>query len=208
MGRAEKAIRIESANWADYLASDDIIDWRRPEVLAKAKELTAAMATDVDRARCLFEWVRDRIPHSKDIDSDVVTCRASEVLLQGTGICYAKSHLLAAFLRAVGIPAGFCYQVLRRDPPFQGLVLHGLNGIYLESAAQWVRVDARGNVGGINARFALEREQLAFPTDARAGEFLYDTVFVSPAPVVVSTLKRFKSRQQMWPHLPSRLESP
>jgi len=46
---------------------------------------------------------------------DVVTCSASEVLREGTGICFAKSHLLAALLRAVGIPAGLCYQVYQRS---------------------------------------------------------------------------------------------
>lgn len=30
-------------------------------------------------------------------------------ILSGSGICYAKSHLLAALLRANKIPAGFCY---------------------------------------------------------------------------------------------------
>jgi len=36
-----------------------------------------------------------------------VTCKASDVLIYGTGYCYAKSHLLAALLRANAIPAGF-----------------------------------------------------------------------------------------------------
>lgn len=31
------------------------------------------------------------------------------------GICFAKSHLLAALLRCKSIPAGFCYQKLILD---------------------------------------------------------------------------------------------
>jgi transglutaminase-like putative cysteine protease len=200
-------MNLQSGNLEDYLASDTVVDWREPAVLQKARELGSAVTDQVERARVLFEWVRDEIPHSKDIDSELVTCSASEVLRQSTGICYAKSHLLAALLRANGIPAGFCYQVLRRDAPDVGLVLHGLNGVYLSSLDRWIRVDPRGNVGGINAQFGVDTEQLAFPMDRSAGEFIYDTIFSSPAQVVVETLRRHRSRSAMWPHLPSGLAS-
>ena len=170
-------MRPESPNMQDYLVADDVVDWKHPDVLAKARELTSGLVSDVKKAQHLFEWVRDEIPHSKDIDSDVVTCSASEVLRHRTGICYAKSHLLAALLRANGIPAGFCYQVLRHDPPLEGVVLHGLNGIYIESLEKWLRLDSRGNTNGINAQFGIDKEQLAFNMDAAAGEFIYDVIF-------------------------------
>lgn len=41
-----------------------------------------------------------------------VTCSASDVLQHRSGICYAKSNLLAALLRKEGIPTRFCYQRL------------------------------------------------------------------------------------------------
>ena len=200
-------IRPETTDVQQYLVSDDVIDWLAPSVSAKAHELTHGLKSEVEKARRLFEWVRDEIPHSKDINADVVTCSASEVLQAGTGICYAKSHLLAALLRAAGIPTGFCYQVLRRDAPLRGFVLHGLNGVLLPELGQWVRVDPRGNTGQINAQFRIDNEQLAFPADAAKGEFTYETVFASPAREVVCTLRRFSSRTQMWPHLPQRLEN-
>lgn len=57
-----------------------------------------------------------------------------------------------ASLRSVGIPAGFCYQVLRFGPTDdEEMVLHGFNAIYLASLDRWIRVDARGNTNGINA---------------------------------------------------------
>ena len=44
------------------------------------------------------------------------------------GICYAKSHLLAAILRANLFPTGFCYQRLVLDDKTDSrFVLHGLN---------------------------------------------------------------------------------
>jgi transglutaminase-like putative cysteine protease len=195
-------MKPESSKLDDYLAADEVVDWKQPAVQAKAEAIVTGVTGDIEKARLLFEWVRDEIPHSKDIESDLVTCSASEVLSAGTGICYAKSHLLTAFLRGVGIPAGFCYQVLKRDPPLEGLVLHGLNGVFLPSLEKWIRVDPRGNTGDIDAQFSVETEQLAFPMEPAAGELIYDTIYTSPAKIVVKTLRKFDNRTTMWPNLP------
>ena len=93
-----------------YLKNAEIIDWNHPEILSKAKELSANKSSMVDVAKSCFEWVRDNIKHIGDYNIETVSCSASEVLISGSGICYAKSHLLAALLRANKIPAGFCYQ--------------------------------------------------------------------------------------------------
>lgn len=195
----------ESSNTADYLASDDIVDWKNPLILVRARELTAGRKSEIDQARCIYEWVRDHVSHSFDAKSDSVTCSASEVLRYHTGICYAKSHLLAALLRASAIPAGFCYQVLMRDPPERGHVLHGLNALYLSDLDRWIRVDARGNTGRINAQFDTEREQLAFPPRPAQGEFTYKPIFAKPAKVVVDALRRYKTCTELRSHLPERL---
>lgn len=167
-----KAMKPESQDLKDYLVSDAIVDWESPEVQRRAVDLTGSLTDEVEKARRLYEWVRDAIPHSNDAGLQVLTCTASEVLRHGTGICFAKSHLLAALLRAVGIAAGFCYQVLRLNPPVNNeLVMHGFNGVYLASLGRWIRVDARGNTGSIDARFSVDRERLAFDMDPAAGEF-------------------------------------
>ena len=199
-------MKTETENLQEYLISDDVINWRHPDVEKTAKALVLNCSDQHSKIRTLFEWVRDEIPHTKDIDGTVVTCTASDVLRHRTGMCYAKSHLLAALLRATGIPAGFCYQVLVRDAPYTGLVLHGLNGVYLENEKRWVRVDPRGNVRDINAQFNPNKEQLAFPMDPALDEFIYDTIFTAPAPVVTEVLNRFSDLQEMWPHLPKQLE--
>ncbi|KJH70113.1 transglutaminase-like domain-containing protein [Aliterella atlantica] len=191
-----------SNNLDDYLAVTPIIDWNTSIVANKAKELTANLQDDITKAQYLFEWVRDNIPHSKDIDADAVTCSASEVLEVGTGICFAKSHLLAAMLRAVGIPAGFCYQVCVSD---DSKILHGLNGIYLLSLKRWIRVDPRGNTGEIDAQFDLQTERLAFPPNPALGEFVYNEIWSNPVPEVVEVLTKFTSRRQMWKHLPTSI---
>ncbi len=194
---------LESSNIEDYLMVTPVIDWNNQDLQRRTSEITQGLTTDVDKAKRLFEWVRDCIPHSKDIDSELVTCNASEVLEAGTGICYAKSHLLAAMCRFVGIPTGFCYQVYRLSPPEVGTAVHALNAIYLASIQKWIRVDARGNTGDINAQFGIEKEQLAFPVNPEEGElFIYNTVFSEPVPQVVEVLLRYDSRTEMWKHLP------
>ena len=110
-----------------YLGCSDQIDCEHPLVVQKAAELSKACHSDeIAIAKSCFEFVRDSINHSWDYRRDPVTCKASEVLIHGTGYCYSKSHLLAALLRANMIPAGLCYQRLSIEnggPPFS---LHGL----------------------------------------------------------------------------------
>ena len=128
------------------------------------------------------------------------------MLQHGTGICFAKSHLLAALIRAVAIPAGFCYQVLRVDPPVDNEpVLHGFNAIYLATLDKWLRVDARGNTKGINAQFNIKKEQLAFAMDPLADEFIYETIFAAPVSIVVNRLKMYKLTSDLWQDLPQSL---
>jgi transglutaminase-like putative cysteine protease len=122
--------------------------------------------------------VRDEIRHSWDYQLNPVTCAVSEVLQAGTGYCYAKSHLLAALLRANSIPAGLCYQRLSisdAGPPF---CLHGLNAVYLPDLG-WYRIDPRGNKKNVHAQFSPPNEQLAFrPTIA--GEIDFPGVYSDP----------------------------
>ena len=196
----------EADELSEYLVSDAIVDWQTPAVREKALELTGSLSDEVAKARCLYEWVRDNIPHATDAGFDIVTCTASEVLQHGTGICFAKSHLLAALLRAVAIPAGFCYQVLRVDPPVDNEpVLHGFNAIYLATLDKWLRVDARGNTKGINAQFNIKKEQLAFAMDPLADEFIYETIFAAPVSIVVNRLKMYKHTSELWQDLPQSL---
>jgi transglutaminase-like putative cysteine protease len=200
-------LAFTSTKLADYLVADDVVEPGDPSVRERAAEICEGAESDVERCRRLFEWVRDEVPHSKDIDSDLVTCAASEVLRERTGICYAKSHLLAALCRAMQIPTGFCYQVYRIDPAAPHTAVHGFTAHYLASQGSWVRLDARGNVGDIRAEFSLNEEKLAFPVNPELGElYIYETVFDRPVPEVVNSLRAFTSRRLLWDHLPSIID--
>jgi transglutaminase-like putative cysteine protease len=184
----------------EYLEATPIVDWDHPEVLALAKALAGGRSDTVAVARRCFEWVRGRIKHSGDYRLDPVTCSASEVLRHGTGFCYAKSHLLAALLRANAIPAGFCYQRLSIDGVGAPFCLHGLNAVHLTRIG-WYRIDARGDRDGIETAFDPPSERLAF-RPRLDGETTLDAVWSAPLPVVVEALTGRGSYAQLLEHLP------
>ena len=131
---------------SSYLAFSHYIDWNEPSVQRKAKELKDSTEGEIELAKASYYFVRDEIKHSWDVQDKRVTATASDALREGVGICWAKSNLLAALLRANGIPAGICYQRLTLgSTPESGYCIHALNAIYLRSIDRWIRVDARGN---------------------------------------------------------------
>jgi hypothetical protein len=182
-----------------YLESTEYIDWKTPAILAQARALSDGVSATEEIARNCFEFVRDDIKHSWDYQINPVTYRASDVLKHGTGFCYAKSHLLAALLRANKIPAGVCYQRLTITdiPPF---ILHGLNAVYLEPYG-WYRIDARGNKDGVSADFCPPFEKLAFPI-VTEGEADLPEIWAEPLPVVIQVLRQYKTIQDVADNLP------
>jgi tetratricopeptide (TPR) repeat protein len=95
----------EVGNWWGALASEQAKV--TPTIQAKAKELTAGLSTDTKKARAIYRYVAIKFryisisfgagryrPHS-----------AEEVLANQYGDCKDKHTLLAALLKAAGIPA-------------------------------------------------------------------------------------------------------
>ncbi len=185
---------------SQYLHSTQFINWRHPAIFAKAKELAQETNSDIEIAKVCFEWVRDEIRHSHDYGIQTVTCKASNVLTAKTGYCYAKSHLLAALLRANSIPAGLCYQRLTLDDDGTQFCLHGINAIFLSDYG-WYRVDARGNKPGVNAQFTPPIEQLAFSIQME-GEADLPEIWTDPLPVVVNVLQTCNTSDEVSENLP------
>jgi transglutaminase-like putative cysteine protease len=183
-----------------YLASSEYIDWQHPLITAKALELNNGCQSDEAIAKRCFEFVRDHIKHSWDYRLNPVTCKASDVLIHGTGYCYAKSHLLAALLRANRIPAGLCYQRLTIANDVPPYCLHGLNAVYLKQYG-WYRMDARGNKMGVNAEFMPPVEKLAFPISDKL-ERDFPEICAEPLAVVISALTQHQTVTQVFENLP------
>ena len=180
-----------SKNIQDYLRSTDVVDWNTPEIKALAQSFSSSTCHTEIARRC-FLYVRDEISHSFDADvCSVVTCSASQTLKERTGICYAKTHLLAAVLRANSIPTGFGYQRIALDDERTNFCLHGFNFVYLAEFG-WHPVDPRGNREGISTDFNPPEIHLAFPIRL-PGEGTYKTVFAEPLSSTVTSLQTAES---------------
>lgn len=180
----------------EFLANTYYVDYMAENIQKKAKELFSEEMADVQKAEKAFLFVRDEIPHSFDCNATVVTARASDVLEQKTGICHAKSNLLAALLRSQGIPAGFRYEHLTlADDDSLGYCLHCYNAVYLEG--KWVELDARGNKPGVNAQFSLNERKLAFMPREEYDEYFLEGIFDKPDEATMERLDKAKNLQDV-----------
>jgi transglutaminase-like putative cysteine protease len=183
-----------------YLESSNYINWDDPEVFEQAKQLASDFEEKNEIVKACFEFVRDHIKHSWDYQLNPVTCKASDVLKHSTGYCYAKSHLLAALLRANQIPAGLCYQRLTIENNILPFCLHGLNAVLLDNYG-WYRLDARGNKAGVETEFCPPVEKLAFPIISD-GEADLPEIWAEPLAIVVKELESWNTYLEVANHLP------
>lgn len=197
---------LESNNMENYLQNTPVIDFNNDNVKQLAENLKEGTKSKLELSKKVYEYVRDNISHSFDINGSVVTCKASEVLQEKQGICFAKAHLLAALLRYLNIPTGFCYQKLILDDKIKPhLILHGLNAVYIEGLKRWIRIDSRGNKKGVNAQFSVKDEKLAFPVRSELGEVDIPIIFVKPDNNVINALNSYSTAKKLFDNLPKEL---
>ena len=161
----------------DYLGASEAIDIEHPLVQSIAAEQRTGDA--IAYAHAAFDHVRDKVVHSMDGGDPRVVWRASDVLEQRTGLCYAKAHAYVALLRAGGVQAGLCYQ---ESSGF----LHGLTAALVDD--RWVLLDPRGNKPGIDVQFSPSEHRLAFP-----GDPVLPTVYAEPPESVLEGLKAMRA---------------
>ncbi|MBV9586563.1 MAG: transglutaminase family protein [Alphaproteobacteria bacterium] len=182
-----------------FLARSAEIDSDEPSVRRLSESVRRETAFETIRAA--YEVVRDGFAHSYDIAAQEVSVSASDVIRHGHGICFAKAHLLAALLRANGIPAGLCYQKLTRDDLDAGSTcLHGLNAVWLDG--RWRRLDPRGNRPGTAEPFDPDCERLAYTIDPTRGERDYADVYPEPLPCVLTALHGSRTVAELDRNLP------
>lgn len=190
------------ARLAPFLAASEAIDRDHPAVRHLAREVRQPRT--IDTIRRAYETVRDRFPHSMDIQAPEVSVSASDVLRHGHGICFAKSHLLAAVLRACGVATGLGYQKLGGG---ERMLLHGLNVVWLADQARWIRLDARGNKPGVDARFSVDAEYLAYPVQADLGERDFAEVHALPLPSALAALSESRTLEELASNLPADMSA-
>lgn len=174
----------------EYLSVSKYINWKDNRILSKADDFKLKNTDEIALIKVIYEFVRDEIKHSWDVQDKCVTKSATEVLEHGVGICWAKANLLAALLRACGIPTGICYQRLTLgDVPETGFCIHALNAVYIKSLNRLIRLDARGNKECVDAQFDLEEERLAFQVRTDLGEEDYGIVYANPSAKLMHVLE-------------------
>ena len=162
---------------------------------------------NTEKPRIAYEFVRDKIPHSFDINATVITAKASDVLKYQTGICHAKANLLAALLRSQGIPTGFCFQRLTlMDDYSMGYCVHCYNAVWLNE--KWVKLDARGNKPNVNAQFSLEETILAFPCRPQYDEYFWSGIYANPHSETMEMLEQADSLEYVIENIPDKITIP
>ena len=177
-------------NIDEYLSVSKYINWNDGSIISKAEEFKQKCTDEISLVKAIYEFVRDEIKHSWDVQDRRVTRSATEVLEQRVGICWAKANLLTALLRACGMPAGICYQRLTLGAASENKFgIHALNAVYIKSLDKWIRLDARGNKVGIDAQFDLEQEKLAYSVSRELGEVDYRIVYAKPSNKLMKVLE-------------------
>ncbi|WP_106398151.1 transglutaminase-like domain-containing protein [Actinocorallia populi] len=175
----------------DFLGASEAVDFDHPAI----QELSSRFPDgDLAYAQAAFDFVRDEITHSTDANDPRTPWRASEVLEQGTGLCYAKSILYVALLRLAGVRAGLCYQRLTDGQG--GFVLHGLVAVEV-GEDRWVRLDPRGDRPGLRTWFSAEEDVLAYHADPEQGEIDYPEVYAQPPEKILRALREAEDCQTL-----------
>lgn len=135
---------------ASSLRPSSCIDSDTKNIREMAARLTARLERPRDKARRLFEYVRDEITYNFAPEIHRRShFTASHTLALGNGFCMQKAALFAALCRASGIPARIGFQNLidyKIVGPFlelmgtNKLTHHGMNAVFLDG--RWIQVDA------------------------------------------------------------------
>ena len=184
-----------------FLAKTEYIDYSNEAIQGKMKELFTDDMNEVEKVKVAYEFVRDKIPHSFDCNATIITAKASEVLKHKTGICHAKSNLLAALLRGQNIPVGFCFEhiTLAADDSL-GYCVHAYNAVYLKG--RWIKLDARGNNEKVNAKFSLEESILAYPPREQYDEYFFPGIYANPQMETMKMLEKAECLQDIMDNIP------
>lgn len=117
--------------YSDYLQPSLLIQSNHPEILRTAKEIIGSERNSLNVSKLLTDWVYSHIQKRPTLSIP----SAIDVLKNKVGDCNEHAALLAALLRATGIPARTCVGLIHSGGHFY---YHAWLEAYL---ADWVSVD-------------------------------------------------------------------
>ncbi|MBZ5497038.1 MAG: hypothetical protein LAP85_11600 [Acidobacteriia bacterium] len=120
----------------DHLAASELIQSDDPVLVEKAREITKGSRDSWEAARRLSRWVGENIEGAIPGGGT-----ARGVYDTRSGECGGHSFLVAAFCRAVGIPARVVWGCLYVPSGGGAFAQHAWNEIYMEEAG-WIPVDS------------------------------------------------------------------
>ena len=130
-----------------YLQETFFLDWKDPLVMSFAEKYTDGLHTEKEKAINLYLAVRDLFwynPYQIHLTKEAI--KASSVIKREQAYCVEKANLLAALIRAVGIPSrlGFAnvqnhFGTSRLEEILETnvMVFHGYTEIFL--SGKWLK---------------------------------------------------------------------
>ena len=140
-------------NREEYLLSTYFIDAESEIITNCANELVKEQENDVEKAKAIFYWTRDKIfydPYS--FSPSKGDYKASRIVKKGKGWCVQKAVVLAALARAIGIPARLHFADIRNfqitlklkeEMGTDLFLFHGYTELYLN---KWVKATPAFNI--------------------------------------------------------------
>jgi transglutaminase-like putative cysteine protease len=137
-----------------YLKPTEVINCDSPSIQETSSTVTQGCVDDIEKARSLFYFVRDRIRYNIYVKRTLPEhFMASNTLSRKEGYCVQKAVLLAALARAADIPAGLGFAKIRNNLLPQKTVsvlgtnvlpFHGYTELYLNG--KWVKATPAFNI--------------------------------------------------------------
>ncbi|MEW4526607.1 transglutaminase family protein [Maioricimonas sp. JC845] len=168
----------------DYLDSTRFLECKDPKIVELAAEGAASEGTDAEVAIALEKFVHQKI-RTKDFSTALAT--ASEVARSLEGDCTEHAVLLAALLRARGIPSRVAIGLVYA-PRHSGFAGHMWTEAFLDG--RWVPLDATLGRGGIAAtHIKMSDSSLAGDSAVPVGAFFSVTMLLGRMQIDIESVE-------------------
>ncbi|MBC7100013.1 MAG: pseudomurein-binding protein [Methanobacteriales archaeon] len=137
--------QTSNSGLGQYLVATANCQVNDPSIRSLAAQLTAGLTSEWDKAKAVFNWVRDKISYSFYYNTRY---GAVGTLKYRTGNCCDHAHLVVALARAAGIPARYKHGICTFSSGTYG---HVWAELYING--KWYSADAtssRNSLGVIN----------------------------------------------------------